>query len=116
MAVTSVVMKIYEYDPSISAFLVAFNSTSSETNIDEQPRYSYRLSMFDTTDINEILRQIARSGISVAEVQDKEEAIKKDPTSVDVYQNQVGQTLTFEVADLYNDQATNTQSSETITI
>jgi hypothetical protein len=121
MAATSVVMKIYEFDPSISAFLVAFNSEKSEKNIDEQPRYSYRLAMFDTTDVDVIIKQIARSGVSIAESQDREEELKKDSVVLDVYQNKVGEVLTFDVATLYSQldavqTSTDSQPTETITV
>lgn len=120
MAVTSVVMKIYEFDPEISAFLVAFNSSVSTKNIDDQPRYSYRLAMFDTTDLDTIIKHIARSGVSIAESQDKEEQMKQDSVAVDAYQSKVGEVLTFDVTELYNElneteTSSNTQPTETVT-
>jgi benzoyl-CoA reductase/2-hydroxyglutaryl-CoA dehydratase subunit BcrC/BadD/HgdB len=121
MAVTSVIMKIYEFDSEISAFLVAFNSNSSTKNIDDQPRFSYRLAMFDTNDVDTIIKHIARSGVSVAEAQDREEQIKQDSIAVDAYQSKVGEVLTFDVATLYSQldavqTSTDSQPTETITV
>ena len=101
MAITSVVMKIYEYQEDTNSLIVAFNSAESSVDIDTRYRVAYQPTMFETDTPENILKQIAKSGVSIAEQQDKQDAFKLDQTAVDAYKAVVGQSVTYSVADLY---------------
>jgi hypothetical protein len=57
--------------------------------------------MFEDDTPENILKQIAKSGVSIAEQQDKEDAFKVDEAAVDAYKAVVGQSLTYTVSELY---------------
>lgn len=113
-----VTLKIYELNEEMNSLVVAFNSEKATKNIDEQNRYNYELSMFDTTDPDLIIKHIARSGMSIVEMQDKREAVSKNTTLKDAFHARIGQTLTFEEKALYNqlDEVAIKQNDEDITI
>ena len=103
MAITSVVMKIYEYDELTNSIIVAFNSNESTVNIDDQPRVAYQPSMFDETDPQQVLKKIAQSGVSIAEAQDKKALFSQNTTAVNEYKSKIGEQFTYEVSDLYSE-------------
>jgi hypothetical protein len=86
----SVKMKIYEYDENSSSLIVAFNTNSSTVSIDEQPRYAYQPSVFETTDIEQFIKEVAKSGLSIAQNQDKQFNFKQNEVSVDALKSKVG--------------------------
>jgi hypothetical protein len=102
MAITSIVMKVYEYDEASNSIIVAFNSNESTVNIDDQPRMAYQPTMFEETDPEEVLKKIAQSGVSIAESQDKKVALSQDSGKVSAYKATVGQQFTYSVSDLYS--------------
>ena len=101
MAVTSVVVKIYGYEEATNSLIVAFNSEGSSVDIDTRPKLAYQPTMFENDTPENILKQIAKSGVSIAEQQDKQDAFKVDEVAVNAYKGFVGQTLSYTVADLY---------------
>jgi hypothetical protein len=101
MAITSIKLKVYDYDEASGSLIVAFNSNESLTPIDEQPRFAYQPSAFETTDADEFMLALARSGVSIAKHQDKQAAFKQNEVSVDVLKQKVGQELDFSVDELF---------------
>lgn len=101
MAVTSVVVKIYGFEEANNSLIVAFNSADSSVDIDTRPKLAYQPTMFENDTPENILKEIAKSGVSIAEQQDKQDALKVDQVAVNAYKGFVGQTLSYAVADLY---------------
>jgi hypothetical protein len=97
----SVKMKIYEYDENSSSLIVAFNTNSSTVSIDEQPRYAYQPSVFETTDIEQFIKEVAKSGLSIAQNQDKQFNFKQNEVSVDALKSKVGLELIYSLEDLF---------------
>lgn len=97
----SVKMKIYEYDENSGSLIVAFNTNSSTVSIDEQPRYAYQPSVFETTDIEQFIKEVAKSGLSIAQNQDKQFNFKQNEVSVDALKSKVGLELTYNLEDLF---------------
>lgn len=100
MPINKVTMKIYDFDEASNSLIIAFKSDKSEKSIDEYPRMAYQPTMFEDTDPEIIIKKFAMAGISIAEMQDKQEQLKKNNVAVDAYKNKVGQELTFNVSDL----------------
>lgn len=110
MAITSVVVKIYQYEEATNSLIVAFNSADSSVDIDTRPKLAYQPTMFENDTPENILKQIAKSGVSIVEQQNKQDAFKQDQSSVDAYKGFVGQTLSYAVADLYSADVTPVQT------
>lgn len=99
MAINSVTMKIYEFDEASNSIIVAFKSDQSTKSIDDQPRMAFQPTMFEDTDPDRIIKRIAHAGVSIAETQDKQDALKENSAAVNSYKGKVGQSLTFTLAD-----------------
>jgi hypothetical protein len=99
MAISSVTMKVYEFDEASNSIIVAFKSDQSTKSIDDQPRMAFQPTMFEDTDPERVIKRIAHSGLSVAETQDKQDALKENLVAVNAYKSKVGQSLTFTLAD-----------------
>jgi hypothetical protein len=99
MAINSITMKIYDFDEVSNSIIVAFKSNQSTKSIDDQPRMAFQPTMFEDTDPEKVIKRIAHSGVSIAEMQDKQDALKENFVAVDLYKNKVGQSLTFTLAD-----------------
>jgi len=99
MAINSVTMKIYEFDETSNSIIVAFKSDQSTKSIDDQPRMAFQPTMFEDTDPDRVIKRIAHSGVSIAEIQDKQDALKENVVAVDAYKSKVGQSLTFSLGD-----------------
>jgi len=99
VAINSVTMKIYEFEESSNSIIVSFKSDQSTKSIDDQPRLAFQPTMFDDTDPDRIIKRIAHAGLSIAEMQDKQDALKDNSVAVNSYKGKVGQSLTFALAD-----------------
>lgn len=99
MTINSVTMKIYDFEEASNSIIVAFNSDQSTKSIDDQPRMAFQPTMFEDTDPNKIIKRIAHAGVSIAETQDKQEALAQNLVAVNAYKDKVGQSLTFTLAD-----------------
>lgn len=92
-------MKIYGFEEANNSIIVAFKSDQSTTAIDDQPRMAFQPTMFEETDPDKVLKRIAHAGLSIAETQDKQDALKENSVAVGSYKGKVGQSLTFSLAD-----------------
>ena len=99
MAISSVTMKIYEFEEISNSIIVAFKSDESTKSIDDQPRMAFQPTMFEDTDPDRVIKRIAHAGVSIAEAQDKQDALTQNLAAVDSYKGKVGQSLTFTLAD-----------------
>jgi hypothetical protein len=97
-------MKIKGYDEESHSLLVSFASdTTNSQDPDQYPSLSYQpYTMFpDVTDPTEIPKLIATAGVWQARQQKIKESFTANPEIENAYKNLVGQTLTFNVADLF---------------
>lgn len=100
MSVTQITVKVYEFDESSNSLIVAFKSNNSSKNIDEYPKMAYQPTMFEETDPEEVFKKIAASGVSIAEMQDKQETLSANNVALTVYKEKVGQTYEFLVSEI----------------
>lgn len=96
-------MKIVGYEEASHSLLVSFASdeTASQDPID-YPALAYQpVNMWpDVTDVNEIKKRIAVSGMHQAEMQARQEAFVADEVRVSALKALVGQVAEFSVDDL----------------
>ena len=96
-------MKIVAFDEQSQSLEVAFASdeTASQNPLDYQAVAYQPLTMWpDTTDIDELKRQIAVAGMWQAEQQAKKEAFIADSNRVNALKALVGQEVQYSVSDL----------------
>jgi hypothetical protein len=94
-------MKIHEYHEDSGSLIVSFNTNSSTVSIDDQPRYAYQPSVFETTDIEQFVKEVAKSGLSIAQNQDKQFNFKQNELSIEALKSKVGLELTYSQDDLF---------------
>lgn len=97
MAINLITMKIYNFEEDSSSLIVSFKSDQSTKSIDDQPRMAFQPTMFEETDPDQVLTKILQAGVSIAETQDKQDALKQNTIAVDAYKAKVGQELTYVV-------------------
>lgn len=97
MEINAVTMKIYDFEENSNSLIVAFNSDQSTKSIDEQPRYAYQPTMFEETDPEVVMTKILQAGLSVAQMQDKQDRLKQNTVAIDFYKSKVGQELTYVI-------------------
>jgi hypothetical protein len=100
MAINQLIMKIYEYDEPSNSIIVAFKSDQSIKSIDEYPRLAYQPTMFEDADTDTIIKNIAITGVSVAEAQDRQDTFKQNESVVNEYKAKIGQEITYNLSDL----------------
>lgn len=95
--------KINGYDDVSDSLLISFASdeTQSQDPSDYQS-YAYQpMAMYpDVTDINEIKKKLAQSGIYLADQQRIKEEFKANPAKKEAYKALVGQVFEYNVADI----------------
>lgn len=99
----SVKFKITGYDDVSNSIIVSFASdtTASQDPVAYAGVALQPLNMWpDVTDIDELKRQIARTGMYQAQRQEDEEKFKADPDRIEAIKALVGQTHEFTVAEL----------------
>lgn len=97
MSINSVTMKIYAFEESSNSLIVAFKSDQSTKSIDDQPRMAFQPTMFEETDPEQVITKLLQAGVSIAEMQDKQDALKQNVVAVDAYKAKVGQEVTYVI-------------------
>lgn len=95
--------KITGYDDISNSVIVSFASDTTEKQDPEAyaPVALQPLNMWpDVTDINELKKRIAMSGMYQAQRQEEEEKFKADPSRIEALKALVGQTHEFTVEEL----------------
>lgn len=91
-------MKVVEYDIESNSLIVAFASDVAKKDIDEYPCSAYQPTMFENPNNPEqILIEIAKTGVYIAEQQDLEDNFKADKSLEEKYSQYVGQTFEYDV-------------------
>jgi acyl carrier protein phosphodiesterase len=96
-------IKITGYDEASHSLLVSFASdTTKSQDPASYPSYAFQpLTMWpDVTDVNELKRRLAVSGMHHAQMQEAKEKFMADPSRVAALKALVGQAHEFSVNDL----------------
>ena len=97
-------MKILECEPESDSLIVAFASENSKKPIEEWDHLAYQPTYFDNPeDTEEVLRQIARSGIANVQDQEKREEFIENCVLEEKYSQYVGKELVYDIDDLLSD-------------
>ena len=99
----TIYMKIQAFEETSYSLIVSFASdTTKSQNPDDYPHYAYQpMKMWpDVTDLAEIKKRIAVSGVYHAEQQELEEKFVADPAKVQSYRDMIGQENSYPVNDL----------------
>lgn len=93
-------MKIHSYDQSSNSLIVSFVSDVSTRDIDDCQKLAFQLhnDLGNTRDA--VMKSIAQAGLSIANTQDKKDAMVENPTLIAPYTELVGHTLTYNVSDI----------------
>lgn len=112
----TIFMKINGYDEVSHSLIVSFASDATKSqDPSDYPSFAYQpYTMYpDVTDPAQIPAKLAAAGIYETEAQERKEAFLSDPAKEATYKTLVGQTLTFNVADLLPLPTTTTTTTET---
>lgn len=96
-------MKITGYDEPSGSLIVAFCSdTTLHQDPEQYPALAYQPTNMwpDVTDVQEIVKRIAVSGVYQVESHIRSESLKTDTERVEQYKALVGSTFEFPVSDL----------------
>mgnify|MGYP000066981052 CR=1 FL=1 len=94
-------MKIVDYDVESESLIVCFASDCSKKHIDEYQTLAYQPTMFDNPeDTEDVLKQIAKVGLSVAEQQDKEDNFRENKFLETKYKEFIGKELEYDAEEL----------------
>ena len=93
-------VKIHNYDITSNSLVVSFASDKAQKSIDDYPRAAYQPTMFNETDPIKILEHIARAGIHVAQVQDREEEFLSNSANIEALNSFVGQEFEYDIEHL----------------
>ena len=96
-------MKITGYDEASHSLLVSFASdTTKSQNPADYPSYAFQpLTMWpDVSDVNELKKRLAVSGMHHAQMQEAKEKFVADPQRVNALKAMVGQAQEFTVNEL----------------
>lgn len=96
----SIKMKIHGYDEASKTMTVSFASDDNLQGPEAYTPLAYQTHFFQETDPNEILKKIAKSGLSIAQTQRLQETRDENPAADAVFQSLVGQTLEYTLDDL----------------
>lgn len=92
-------MKIHGYDEASHSLIVSFSTDESVKNVDEYQKMAFNPASIVGTP-EETLKKIAQRGLQTAIGQDKKDAEIADNSVIDAYKSLVGQTFTYDVADI----------------
>jgi hypothetical protein len=92
-------LKIVGYDDNHN-LLVSFATDDSKNTVDEYPVYSFQPHQFLDKTADEIIVEIAKMGLSTALNQDAKETHAANTGKVIDFQDMVGTTLEFSIADI----------------
>lgn len=95
--------KITGYDDASDSIIVSFASDTTASQDPEAytPVALQPLNMWpDITDVNELKKRIAMSGMYQAQRQEEQEKFKADPSRIEAIKALVGQTHEFTVEEL----------------
>lgn len=101
MSITSIEMKIVAFEEETNSLIVSFKSNSSTESFDNLRTYAYQPTVFDVQTADDFIKEVAKTGVSIAETQDKEVAIKENSEMIAAIKQRVGTTQVFNVADLF---------------
>ena len=59
--------------------------------------HGWLFNLFEETDPDQVLTKILQAGVSIAETQDKHDALAQNTVAVDAYKAKVGQELTYVI-------------------
>jgi hypothetical protein len=93
-------MKIHSYDEVNHALLVSFSSDVSIKDVDSYQKLAFQPANYGELDLQAIMKIIAKTGVSVAEIQDKKDALDNDQIAVDSFKALAGTTTIWNVSDL----------------
>lgn len=107
-------LKINDWDGA-SLIVTAIGDTS-EKDFDHYPSLAYQPAFFDVADVETLLRQIAKSSVSVVESTEKIERFSKSETLQQELSEIVGNVYEWDIAELYsNDIVESSASEQTLT-
>ena len=92
-------LKIVGYDDNHN-LLVSFATDDSKNSVDEYPVYSFQPQQFLDKTADEIIVEIAKMGLSTALNQDSKEIHAANTGKVIDFQDMVGTTKEFAIADI----------------
>lgn len=93
-------MKIHSYEPDSNSIIVSFSSDVSTQSIDDYQKLAFQLHNINATSVASVLKEIALGGLHIAATQDRKDSMIADSAAIAAYTEMVGQTLTFNVADI----------------
>jgi hypothetical protein len=96
----SIKMKVLNYDQESSSLIVVFAAENAQKSIDEYSPCAYQPTMFDTQEPEKVIENIARSGIFIADRQEKEEQFKKNIELSNQYKQYIGKEFVFDIDTL----------------
>jgi len=94
-------MKIHDWDSESGSLIVSFTSDVSSQSLDNTQRLAYQPAMFDNLEPDYVLEQIAKSGASVCETQQRQESFNQEPSKLNEYQSLIGQQFEFSIENLF---------------
>ena len=93
-------VKICDYDKLSNSVIVKFSSDTTAKSIDEYDACAYQPTMFSATDPESVIKEIARAGIFTVTEQEKKEKFVEDTTTIQQYQQYIGQEFEFDIETL----------------
>lgn len=95
-------MKILSFDPQSNSLIVAFKEGGDVREFDNFRNYAYQPSMFDVDNLDDFIKEIAKSGVSIVEQQKKEDTVLENTSFISQLEGSVGVCKSFAVEDLYS--------------
>jgi hypothetical protein len=107
-------MKIIDWEPQSLSLIVKFTSDVNSFEVDDARPLAFQpLTMFPgVTDIDEVLKRIAVSGIGICENEAIRENALKNASKLENFANLKDQTFEYDVSYLVNMHKTNQQNTQ----
>lgn len=98
----SIKIKINSWDGQ--SLIITAMSGDSEKGFECYTPHAYQPSFFDLTDVDKIIRQIAKSSVSIVESNEKIERFSKNEELIDKLSEVVGKEYEWNIQELFADE------------